>query len=461
MLRAAGVLDIPVLKLPHGIFQYGWGKNSRLFQSTFSDQTSTIAVQLCSNKDLTKSILGRAGIPLPDGFLANGAKHAVAIAEKLGYPVIVKPADTERGTGITGNLNTAEEVHRAYEKARRYSKHILVERYLAGVTFRVNIYAGRVSSIIKKVPASIFGDGKSTIEQLVNAENKARKMLQAEFAQVKPIKLDQEATALLQAQGFTASSVPDPGTEVFLKKSANVSSGGRLIEYRDPVHPETIEMLERACAVLRLDIGGIDLISDGLDRPWYETETAILEVNSKPQLSAIHFENGQKLLNLYVPNQGHIPTAVLLSSKSQVEDAPDDFTNLFAGTHVGLAIWGRAYLCAHSLQGQETDDMRAANAILMNPSAEGMMLVTDGSDRPNQGFALPFYELLAVGDWTGELSQLEAHIKPIIPFLRGGLLVEKRHPILPILRDLVSPDRLWLVDNRSALLNEIRGHLTK
>ncbi|PSL17565.1 hypothetical protein [Shimia abyssi] len=461
MLRAAAALEIPVLKLPHNIFQYGWGKNSRLFQSTFSDATPTIATQLCGDKDLTKAVLSSAGIPVPAGFLPTNSKHAVKIAETLGYPVIVKPADTERGIGITGNLNSAQEVLGAYGKARKHSRRVLVEKYLSGTTFRVNIYAGKVSSIIKKVPASVFGDGRSTIEQLICAENKARKVLQAEFAQVKPIELDQEAEELLQAQGFISTSIPSPDTEVFLKQSANVSSGGRLIEFNAPVHPETLDMLERACAILRLDLGGIDLISDDLERPWYETETAILEINSKPQLSAIHFENGQKLLNLYVPDQGHIPTVVFVSSLPQAENETFDFLSLFAGTQTGLAIRGRAFVGSHSLQRQKTDDIRAINAVLMNPSAESVMLVTDGSEHLKQGFPLPFYDVLAIGDWTEDCSLLETLIQSILPFLKNKLVIDRAHPLVPAIRDLVPPNRLWLVENKTALLNAVKIHLTQ
>jgi cyanophycin synthetase len=234
------------------------------------------------------------------------------VADALGYPVVVKPADLDGGRGVFACLRDEQAVRKAYAAARGLSQCILVEQYVPGQDYRLQVYRGNVFWTVLRRPAYVTGDGTTTVEALIHRTNLERKepppdpMIEQG---VKPIMIDDELHDWLHYQGLTLTSVPAVGRQVRLHGAANVSAGGTREAILHKVHPDNLALAIHAARVLRLDLAGIDLLIPDIARSWKEGGAAICEVNSQPQLSA-HLH--RSLLPRMVPKQGRIPVIVLL-----------------------------------------------------------------------------------------------------------------------------------------------------
>src|SRR5262245_48892887 len=95
IVTAARRRGIPVLRLtPQGsLIQLGYGVHQKRVQASETSMTSSIAVDLCQEKPFTNAILRRVGVPVPEGQTVKSAAEAWDVAQGIGLPVVVKPAD--------------------------------------------------------------------------------------------------------------------------------------------------------------------------------------------------------------------------------------------------------------------------------------------------------------------------------------------------------------------------------
>ena len=170
-----------------------------------------------------------AALPVPPGQIAADEMAAVAIGDRLGYPVVVKPADLDQGVGVAAGLRTAEEVRAAFHQAVQHSRNVLVEKHIPGTAFRILVLRGESVSVVQRLPAGVAGDGNSTVETLVAETNKDPRRSLNHFSNMKPIVIDDEAIAILAELGMNLASVPDAGQFVALKRAANVPPGAMCL----------------------------------------------------------------------------------------------------------------------------------------------------------------------------------------------------------------------------------------
>ena len=96
------------------------------------------------------------------------------------------------------------------------------------------------------------------------------------------LELDDAADRLLKDKGYGHDSVPPAGEVVFLRKTANLSTGGTAIDVTDVIHPDNLLMAERAIRAVGLDIGGVDFLTTDITRSFRDTGGAICEINAGP-----------------------------------------------------------------------------------------------------------------------------------------------------------------------------------
>ncbi|KPQ37992.1 MAG: putative D-alanine-D-alanine ligase, partial [Porphyrobacter sp. HL-46] len=269
-VRAAHGLRLPFRELPGQFLLLGEGVHGRWLDSTFTDATPFIATQLARGKLLGAAHLRLAGLPVPPHRRAATVAEAQAAARALGYPVVVKPADLDGGTGVAAGLQDAEDVARAYEAARRHSASIIVEKHIEGRDYRLTVFQGEVVWAVERVPAGVTGDGKACIAELVAAANADPRRGSGDHAPLKRLMLDDEANALLAQSGISADTVPPAGCFIRLRRAANVASGGMPVAVFERVHPDNAQLAVRAAAALRLDLAGVDLIIPDIARSWRE-----------------------------------------------------------------------------------------------------------------------------------------------------------------------------------------------
>ena len=277
--------DIPWLRLnQYSLVQLGQGVHAKRIRATMTSATSAIAVDVASDKDLTTRLLGAAGLPVPKQESVRTADQAVSAANRIGYPVVVKPLDGNHGRGVCLNLKDEQDVREAFPLAEDQSRRgvVVVESFVTGRDYRCLIIDGRLAAVAERVPAHVVGDGAATVQELVDLTNADPRRGVGHEKVLTRIKIDDAAIDLLEQQGHTLASVPAAGEMVKLTLTGNMSTGGISIDRTFEAHPENVEIAEEAARMIGLDIAGIDFICPDITEPVRETGGAICEVNAAP-----------------------------------------------------------------------------------------------------------------------------------------------------------------------------------
>jgi len=282
LIRAAEERDIPWLRLnQYSLVQLGHGKFQQRIQATVTSRTPHIAVEVASDKEETNKILGDLGLPVPQQRLVYSSSNAVRYAERIGYPVVLKPFNANHGRGVSLNLNDAEHIQIAFDRAREHSRGVIVEKFIAGLDHRILVVDGKVVAAAKRVPGHVVGDGQHTIEQLVEQVNADPRRGIGHEKILTRIEIDYQAERLLTLLDYTKETVPADGEVVYLRSTGNLSTGGTAVDVTDLMHPDNIEMAMRAAAAIGLDVAGVDFLTEDISQS-YKRGGAICEVNAAP-----------------------------------------------------------------------------------------------------------------------------------------------------------------------------------
>lgn len=275
--------DIPFIRLNgESLVQLGYGKNQVRFRATMTDRTSSIAVDLASNKDETKRMLQAQAIPVAKGMCIIHEEEVAEVIEKVGFPLVFKPLDGNHGKGASINVKTVEQAMNAFEHAKKYSRKIIVERFITGYDFRILVINHRFIAAALREPAHVIGDGKLTIQELIDQENKDPRRGYGHENVLTEISIDRETMDQLAKYGYTLETVLKKAEHCYLKGTANLSTGGTSTDVTDLVHPHNIFICERISRVIGLDICGIDIMASNLSEPLEVSGGVVLEVNAAP-----------------------------------------------------------------------------------------------------------------------------------------------------------------------------------
>ncbi len=274
---------IPFIRLNrHSLVQLGYGINQRRIQATVASTTSNIAVEIACDKEDTKNLLEAAQIPVPKGIIVYDEEDLERAIKKLGYPLVTKPIDGNHGKGATTDLKNLEEAKVGFYAAKKYSKAVICERFIVGRDHRVLVINYKFVAAALRTPAAVIGDGKSTIQQLIDLVNTDPRRGYGHEKTLTSIKVDEFTENILRDRNFTLETVLDKDYELWLKPTANLSTGGTATDVTDTVHPSNIVMAERIARIIGLDICGIDIMAHDLRDPIAENGGAVLEVNAAP-----------------------------------------------------------------------------------------------------------------------------------------------------------------------------------
>jgi cyanophycin synthetase len=262
----------------------GQGANQKKIQATIAGSTSSIGVEIAGNKDETKRLLKKYGIPAPDGIAVKDTNALEDAIAELGFPLVIKPLDGNHGKGATINIKNIKQAREAFSIAKKISNKVIVERYITGFDFRFLVVNYKLVAVAKRTPASVTGDGVSTIRQLIERENCNPSRGEGHDKVLTKIKVDNSTDELLASQGLSLSSVAKRDEVVYLKATANLSTGGTSTDVTDSVHPYNIFIAERIARLVGLDICGIDVIAPEVNSPIDKNGGAVLEVNAAPGL---------------------------------------------------------------------------------------------------------------------------------------------------------------------------------
>ena len=392
--------DIPWIRLgTNSLVQLGYGINQMRFQATITCKTSSIAVDIACNKEQTKKMLDAASIPVANGGICIDDDDLDDVIQKIGYPIVIKPLDGNHGKGASINIKNREDAIDGLAYAKKYSHRVIVEKFITGHDFRVLIIDNKLVAAAKREPAHVKGDGKQTIQQLIEETNKDPRRGYGHENVLTQIDVDRDTTDLLEKLNYTLETVPKKGEVVYLKSTANLSTGGTSIDVTDMMHPENIFLCERISRVIGLDICGVDIMAENLTQPLKENGGCILEVNAAPGFR-MHLAPSEGLPRnvaapvidmLYPPGKpSRIPIIAVTGTNGKTTT-----TRLLAhivknnGFKVGFTTSDGIYVQNHMMEKGDTTGPVSAEYILKDPTVEFAVLETarGGILRSGLGFS--------------------------------------------------------------------------
>lgn len=286
---------IPWIRLnKNSLVQLGYGMNQRRIQATVASTTSNIAVEIACDKEDTKNLLEAAEVPVPKGRIIYTEEELEAAIKRIGYPVVLKPINGNHGRGATTNIKDWGSAQLAFEIAQKHSRAIICEKFITGYDYRLLVINYKFICAARRTPACVTGDGKSTLQHLIDAVNADPRRGYGHEKVLTQIKVDAVTEKILADKELTLDSIIPKGEQLMLKPTANLSTGGTSTDVTDFVHPNNIFLAERIARIIGLDICGIDIMAPDLSTPLEENGGAVLEVNAAPGFR-MHIEPSEGL----------------------------------------------------------------------------------------------------------------------------------------------------------------------
>jgi len=442
LVRAAQARDIPVYRLNEAsLIQVGQGKYQQRIEAALTSKTSHIAVEVASDKNLANSLLADLGLPVPRQKVVYTVDEAISAAERIGYPVVIKPLDGNHGRGVTVGITSEEGVTAGFETAEAEGRTVLVETMLCGDDHRLLVVNGQLVAAARRVPGHVKGDGRHTVAELVEIVNQDPRRGVGHENVLTRLEIDDQANALLEEKGYTAQTVPAEGEEVYLRKTANISTGGTAVDVTDTIHPDNKLMAERAIQAIGLDVGAVDFLTTDITKSYRETGGGICEINAGPGLR-MHIapsegtprDVGGAIMDMLFPpgTQARVPIAALTGTNGKTTCSRMLAHILkMAGHVVGQTSTDAVVIDGNvTVKGDMTGPL-SANMVLRDPSVDIAVLETARGGIVRSGLGYNFCDVGAVLNVAsdhlglGGVDTLEAlaRVKRVVAEVTRGTVV--------------------------------------
>ena len=286
-------------KTLHGtkIIELSYNGQTKYFRNQISAATTDVGFYACLDKAVTSNLLEAQGIRVPRGFnllRTDEQTYWREVFNALTKPLVVKPTYGNQGNAITMGINDWETyvtaVHNAFAYINEKEAGVIVEETAQGEEYRVLATREKVIGVVNRRPANVVGDGRSTLQELINEKNSDPRRFEDPNAPLVTIKIDDHVKGYLQEQHLNLEVIPTEGQRVFLRRNSNISTGGDSIDVTDMIHPSVAEIAVKAVnAIPCLDFVGVDFMTTDITADQYPDRYCIIEVNSSPGFSIHEF----------------------------------------------------------------------------------------------------------------------------------------------------------------------------
>ncbi len=436
IIEEAEARGIPYIRLnDQSLVQLGYGVHQQRIQATTTNRTNMISVDIATNKAATKKLLGEMGVPVPKGYRIRHEDEVRETVRAVGFPVVIKPLDGNHGRGATVGIENLEDAVTAFHLAQSESrsKAVIVEKMLVGSDFRALVVNNRLIAIAERTPAHIVGDGKSTIQELIDEVNRDPRRGYGHENVLTQIDVDRQTEQILKAKNLTLETVLPPDEILHLKTTANLSTGGTAIDRTDVAHPENIFLFERIAKIVGLDIAGIDVIAPNVSDPLRENGGGIIEINAAPGFrmhlapsEGIGRNVAEHVVEMLFPpgKPSRIPIFAITGTNGKTTT-----TRLIAhvlrgsGLTVGFTTTDGTYIQNNQITSGDNTGPVSAQLVLKDPSVQVAVLETARGGIIRSGLGYDYCDVAVVtnvaADHLGlkDINTLEdlARVKAVVP----------------------------------------------
>jgi len=464
ILSAAKKRNIPYKLInSDGLIQLGYGKHRQFFQSTTTGKTSDIAVDIAQDKNFTKKILEDAAIRVPRGRAVHSMTEALEVLNEIPVPLAIKPLDGNHGRGVSLGVRTPDDVKSAFLNARKHSDIVLIEECLMGRDYRLVLVGGKLIAAAERTPAHVKGDGTSTLKELIEKENLNPLRGEGHERPLTKIVVNDETHKLLAKSGKSLDAVPAENEIIFLKETANLSTGGTAIDVTNIVHPEIKIMCERASRLIGLDVCGVDLVAEDITKPINSQTAGIIEMNAGPGIRMHHYPaqgeardvGGAIIEHLFPLNSnGRIPIVAITGTNGKTT-VSRLLAHIVSGTGKCVGNTTTDGIWINNIQVAEGDTTGpvSANTVLTDPSVEVAVLETARGGIVKRGLG---YDWSDVGVFTNlKLDHVgQDGIETIDDILKiKSLVVERVKPGGTVILNADSPEIVDYKNQSSEILS--------
>lgn len=479
IIESARTQGIPWLRLHPACrtVQLGYGRYQQRLDHTITGRTSALNARLCMDKTITTDLLHKIGLPVPRQGVTTHIEHAGQLAEKIGYPVVVKPRAAGMGQGVTVGVKDAAQLDAAFSRARKFGEGIIIEQYIPGDDHRLLVVDGKFVAAARRCPASISGDGKNTITQLVMNTNQRQQRRNGYGKHLVPLMLDNDTLNCLEQQGYNADSVPTAGKVIKLRYAANMSTGGTSIDVTRRIHPDNQRLSEYAARAIGINTAGVDFISTDISRSYQSIGGAICEVNRSPGLRPHWLAEGgpdkevsDYILESLFPNGSPARIPIVAITGSRETDSPAYLLNHFlqlAGLRPGVATRDGIFIGGAQTSTDNATTARGSLSILSDPCTEAAVLSCDPEALFYKGIYYDHCEVCAligdalVGSETPSNSDMPETALSMLADCTTGLVVVDADTPACLKVTQQNPDRRYCLVSTLADSEEISRHIDK
>ena len=428
---AARKQEIPIIRFyDNSMFQFGYGRYGKMIQATIDSNTSSISVDVASDKVMTKKLLEMQFLPVAKGDRINSQLELLIEAEAIGYPVVLKPQYGYQGKGVYLNIKDEKQLIEAYNDIKTKYKDVMVEQFVHGYDYRVCVVDGEVVAVSKRTPPSIVGDGVSTVKKLIDELNEDNRRGDGHEKPLTKVKIDSELLFYISKQGYNLESVLGEGINLVLRENSNLSTGGTSIDCTDDICKENIDICIRAAKAIGLNICGIDLCCESVSKPIYNNGV-IVEVNAAPGIRMHHHPSegvprdvsGAIVSALFKNSPKSIPVIAITGTNGKTTT-----TRIIAhtlrglGYTVGMTTTSGVFINDQCIAEGDMTGFSSARSVLLNKDVDIAVLETARGGIIRNGIA---YDLADVGvitnisddhlgiDGVNTLEEL-AHVKSLV-----------------------------------------------
>lgn len=409
--NAAKEVGLPIIEFDNsGFYQIGYGKQGKIIESSISSNTSCVAADISCDKLLTKKLLSIQNLPVSKGERVYNVIDLLRTAERIGYPVVLKPEFGSKGNGVILNIKTEKELLKCYQKLLEEFKEIIVEKYYQGDDYRVCVVGNKVVAVSKRIPPVVVGDGQKTIKELIDEINSDDLRGVDHEKPLTKIKVDEEVMRNLSENNYNLSSVLSDGEKVYIRKNSNLSTGGTAVDYTDQISEENKEICIRAAKTIGLDICGIDICTNDISKSLM-SEGAILEVNAAPGLrmhtcltNGVKRDIGKEIINnMYGGNPKNIPVISITGTNGKTTTTRIISNTLSRmGYCVGMTSTEGIFIGGNCIDKGDDTGAESAKCVLYNRDVDVAVLETARGGIIKKGLAYDLADVAVITNITDD-----------------------------------------------------------